>query len=78
MSPTLEPANHERVVIHRFRELEHPIQLGIVVVHRAPEARPDGLLAGGVELPPRAFEVQHGAMAVREATRRIGHRTSLA
>ena len=48
---------------HRPGVFEYLVQLGIVLVGTATEARPDELVAALVELPPGAFELEHLALA---------------
>lgn len=68
----MEATDHERVVSHRPRVLEDLVQLGIVLVDAAAEARHDQLVAGLVELPPRPFEVEHGALSRRQRSGLLG------
>jgi hypothetical protein len=64
----LEATHHEWVVAHRPGLFEYLVQLGIVLVGAASETRPDEVVATLVELPPRALEVQHLALAVGQLT----------
>jgi uridine kinase len=64
----LEASHHERVMAHRPGKLENLVQLGIVLVGAAAEARPDLVVAALVELPPGALEVEHVALAFGQVT----------
>lgn len=73
-SPTpLMTPNHEWIVIHRCRELEHPIEFRIVLVGAALEPRPERLVARGVELPPGALEVEQRTVAFGQLSSQFGH-----
>jgi hypothetical protein len=74
---SLEPAHHERIVAHRSWMFEYVFQLGIVLVGRAPEARPDQLVSALIELPPRPFEIEHVTLAVGQFFVRQVHGNSL-
>lgn len=73
----MEPTDHEWIVGHCSGMFKHLLQLRIVIVRTAFEARPDLLVARLVELPPRALEVEHRPLALVQFIVSDLHRDSL-
>lgn len=63
---TSQAANHERVGDQSRREIDDPVEFQIVLLHRAGEPRPDGVVAVLVEGEPGALELEDGSSAIVE------------